>query len=1042
MLEIRLFGIPRIILSQQLLKIPRRKTRAVLYYLAAQDGAIHREKLLGVFWPDEPRVSAQQVLRTTLHGLRQSLGDHLVARDEYVSLGDEVQVDTRMFEAGLVGVPFDPEQWGKTLGLYRGDFLEEVDLPDNYRFDDWIVIERERYRRMAVRALTALSDWHEAQQEYEQALIFLDQALSSNPLQEDLQRESIRLHYLAGDRPGAIRRYDELRRLLDREMGVPPMVETRALYDAILNDRSLPQGPSTLKRSNRLHSKLGATAPENKHKRLPSDSRLHFSGRTNELKLIQEGLRGNHLVLIEGEPGIGKTRLVEEYLTRLDNTLLIKCRAHELEQNLPYQPIIEALRALIDHPDWNYLLPLIQREVPPVWRAEVGRLLPEQRELLEGVFNLAIGVDEPRLWEGIYQFLAVVSRYRPFVVFIDDIHWADNSSIGLLGYLVRQKYPGKVGIIVAARPFSVRSTLMSLVQALIRDGLITRIHLNRLTQEDVQTIVTGIRWVKSDQIVNWLYQTSEGNPFIISELVRSMSEAGRDGNRPLGSQPTGVDVTPVPKSVYSLIQTRLTQLSEPARRVLDASVAAGRDFDFQIVLLASGLSEAATVDAIDELVAAGLIISQAPFHFSFDHHLTMEVALEEVGELRHRLLHRRVAEALESIHREQPGEIAGLLAWHFQEGNAPEKAAPYAFQAGKEASKLAAWNEAISFYETALNGFRGAQRLPVLIALGEALDRFGQYVRSTEAYREAIALMETHNAKNLRDKTKIALARTLLPQARFNEAIDQAREVLSDGDLNEAVTAEVIWGTALSIEGADLEEAKAHLHAARNLWEHSDDCEPLTLAQIKFELGSLTAQQGDLQLAVQYYRESLTAASQSGLEESVVQRILAYNNLAYHLLLLNDPTALGYANKGLELAREKGVMAMQAYLMSTLGEIALANDSIEEAEKYFNAGMQIAESFGIQERVAGLTANLGLIALKQDQIPLAIHLLSRALGLAESLGTHHLSAQIRIWLVPHLPRDQALQHLAEARVLVESSGRQRLLDEIISLEKIISDQES
>jgi hypothetical protein len=476
--------------------------------------------------------------------------------------------------------------------------------------------------------------------------------------------------------------------------------------------------------------------------------------------------------------------------------------------------------------------------------------------------------------------------------------------------------------------------------------------------------------------------------------------------------------------------------------VLDTSVAAGREFDFQVILQASGLSEAATVDAIDELVTAGLIIPQDSFRFSFDHHLTMEVALREVSELRHRLLHRRVAEALENIYREQLAEYAGLLAWHFQEGNAPDRAAPYAFQSGKQAARLAAWNEAISFYEAALDGFHGSQRLPVLIALGEALDRFGQYVQATEAYREAISILSAPESKILQNKTRLALARSLLPQARFDEAIDQARDVLGSGDRNNRVTAEVIWGTALSIEGADLKEAKMHLYAARYLWEQSDEREPLSLAQIQFELGSLTAQQGDLELAVQYYRESLTAASQSELEESIAQRILAYNNLAYHLHLLNEPTASDYARSGLELAKEKGVMALQAYLQSTLGEIALADDLFDEAENYFNSGMQIAESFGIKERIAGLTANLGLVAIKQNQTSLAIYRLSKALGLADSLGTRHLSAQIRIWLAPYLPREQALRHLAEARGLVESSGRQRLLDEVNRLENLINDQQT
>src|SRR6185436_12160305 len=173
----------------------------------------------------------------------------------------------------------------------------------------------------------------------------------------------------------------------------------------------------------------------------------------------------------------------------------------------------------------------------------------------------------------------------------------------------------------------------------------------------------------------------------------------------------------VPHSVYSLIQSRLAPLSDAARRVLDVAVAVGREFDLDIVARASGLSESAVLDALDELRAIALVtpIDAADgqhygLRYGFDHTLTMEVAYREIGEARHRLTHRHIAEALEQLHAHDLDAVAGLLASHFAEGNAPDRAAQYGLRAGRRAAELAAWTEAIAFYEMALAGMENGRR--------------------------------------------------------------------------------------------------------------------------------------------------------------------------------------------------------------------------------------------------------------------------------------------------------------------------------------------
>jgi len=242
-LSIHLFGNPRIIQDDKPLTVARRKSRALIYYLAARGGPVSREQLLAFFWPDLDRPAAQQTLRTTLHGLRKALGDALQIEDGSVTLAPDVTVDSRQFEAGLERARRPAPTpaaaaLSAALDLYQGDFLEGFSLPDSAAFEDWTAAERERLRRLAVGGLSSLAGLQAADGQYPAALATLERALAFDPLQEDLQREALRLHYLAGDRAGAIRRYAHLRQLLDEEMGVLPMAETRALYDEMRTQQS------------------------------------------------------------------------------------------------------------------------------------------------------------------------------------------------------------------------------------------------------------------------------------------------------------------------------------------------------------------------------------------------------------------------------------------------------------------------------------------------------------------------------------------------------------------------------------------------------------------------------------------------------------------------------------------------------------------------------------------------------------------------------------------------------------------------------------
>jgi DNA-binding SARP family transcriptional activator len=1059
MLTLQLLGTPQVLHNGQALPLTRRKSRALLYYVAATPQPVARRHLAALLWHDHPDQTARHNLRTTLYHLRQVVGDYLHADDEWVSLdatAGALEIDTRRLTQRLApAVPHaaqpDMAQLADALTDYRGDFLSGFDLPDSLDYEDWLTVTREHYRRLAIGGFHSLSRQQMDAGHYAEALAALARALAMDPFQEDLQRIGLRLHYYAGDRAGAIRRYDEFVRLLDAEMGVPPMAETRDLYTAILTDAL----PMPIRAPQEVASAPLATPPPippaaappvrpNRRPPAPTGGTLPFMGRTEDLRRLAELHHTHQLILVEGEAGMGKTRLVETYIeAQLDQAeppVALWGRGRELESRLPYQPIIEALRLLVELPEWPTLRARLQ--LPALWWHEAARLLPE----LAPAGAPAVGErspDESRVWEGIYQLLAALAQQQPVIFFIDDLHWADAATLGLLGYLVRQSAEARLPItyLAATRPTLPRAEAGILAQALVREDRLVHLRLERLETAAVMALARTLSPTYGYPLGNWLDRSAEGIPLVVAELLRYARSTGillPDGTVNLGLLPTA---PVVPPTVYTLIQARLATLSEGAQRVLDAAVAIGREFEFEIVARVAALSDNAALDALDELRQARLIHLNPHHRFVFDHSLTMEVAYQEVGELRHRLLHRRVAASLESLHSERLEEMAGLIAEHYAEGDQPEQAAKYARLAAERAMRLAAWKSAIAFYRQALVSAPAADRPLLLVALGGALVRSGEPAAGDATLREALRLPETLRQTDLLVDALQGLAEALILQGHYGAVAELAQRFIDDPRPPVRIVAYFSWGAALSLEGLDLTAAAHRLGQAQA--EFADARLPHALeAQIEFELGNIDAQQGRLDGAVAHYTRALALARTVANDDGLRAMILAYNNLAYHLHLQDDPRALGYAQTGLTLARERGLLTLLPYLASTLGELALAQGDTASAEASFSLGLAHAQRLAHPERIAGLTANLGLVAQARGQTDLAVHRLSSALAQADAIPSRFLGAQIRLWLAPLVPSVAAQALLTEARTAIHTANYTRLLPQLESCEAALAARET
>ncbi len=1026
-LTISLLGTPLLMLEGRRLDLLRRKNRALIYYLAAQPKPLARDALFTFFWPDHPRAAAQKILRTMLHEVRKQLGDSLLVEGE--ALAVHGWVDARQFETSLARPNPDFASLSTALELYQGDFLHRFSLPDAPQFDDWVETEREHYQMLAMRGLARLAQFYESRHEYTAALERLDRALAFNPLQEDLARTALRLHYLNGDRAGAIHRYEALRKLLDDEMGVPPMPETRAVYDAVVTD--------SLERQASAPAWVveAPVAPSV----APASALLPFIGRIDQLNLLKAHSTLGKLILVEGEAGIGKTRLVQTFIESSASSsprapLVLTGTAHDLEQGLPYQPLVEALRGLGSRTDWPARR--MRLELETIWSTEIARLAPEL-QLAPSRSAVASVPDESRIWEAVRQFLLSLSRHDPVILFLDDLHWADASTVAWLGYAARRFAGPDLLLVATTRPVEPGTPLAACLQTLTRENRVAQLRLPPLTNDDLESLAKHLSPQHAGALSEWLTQQTEGNPFFITELIRyarvnSLLQSDGHLDRQLFAR------TPsIPPTISSLIQSRLSRLSKPARRVLEVAAVVGREFDDQLVLQTCGLGEDVALDALDELRLSALVQPHTGGGSAFDHSLTMQGVMMEMSDTRRRALHRRVAEALEQIHQRNLAPVAGLLARHYAQADLPNRVAKYAYQAGQHAASVAAWTEAITLFEQALaNEADPAQRTEVLLALGSARFNRGEPLKASEALHSAITLAQAQKDWVRLEQAHLAFNETLYAQGRYAEAIATAQAFRQSCPPDLAMAAEYIWGMALSLQSTHPVEAEFHMREAERLMAAPRGFESrLTPARLKYQLAGALGQQGKLREAIALYLEALALVDENPDALDLQLHILLYNSLAYYLYLERDPSASDYARAGLKLARDKGSLTHQPYLLSTSGEIAMAQGNLDAAQDLFSEGLRLARDLNIPERIAGLTANLGLVARQRGDSELARRQLTDALAQADQLSATHLATRIRIWLAPLLPPERARDRLREARRTAEASGFDLLHQEIAQFER-------
>ncbi|MGH8931141.1 MAG: ATP-binding protein [Egibacteraceae bacterium] len=894
MLVVALLGAPRVERDGRPVVVDTRKAVALLAYLAVTGQAHRRDALAALLWPDADTARARGALRRTLSALAKGLGGGwLVAGREAIGLDREgLELDIERFRRLADEAGDDPTLLERAVALHRGEFLAGFGVRGCEGFDDWQFFEGESLKREHAAALERLVDALAARGAFDRAITHARRWLALDPLHEPAHRGLIRLYAWSGDRVAAIRQYRECVRVLTQELGVGPLEETTALYESVNAGTLCSPQPSL-------------PTPSLSPDPIPSRGTAPLVGRDAELRLVvarhSAVVADGQLVVLEGEAGIGKTRLAEELLAhaRAEGAATFAARCHEGEEQLAYGLVTEALRAAITTEPTGWV-----QKVPPDAVAEAARLVPDLAQLHGGV-PAALPHDSPgaqaRMLEGVATTLAVACSGAPAgVLLLDDLHWADSASLDVLTYLVRRLENRPAYIVVTWRTEEIppQHRLRLLLAEAARAGSATQVELARLGPVDVARLVAAAGLPSG--IVSRLHSETGGLPFSVVEHLDEMAS---------GRLATDAAEWPVPGGVRDLLRARLGRLSETGRQVCTTAAVIGGSFDADVLRVASGRSDDETVSALEELISRGFVNERERGAYDFAHPRTRALVYAETSLARRRLLHRRVAEALRGGRSK-----AALVANHLRLAGDDGVAAELFAVAAEHARELHANAEAVAHFEAALAlGHPQAARLHE--AVGDLQTLAGEYGAALKRYETAAALGADVEQK--------------LGQIHHR----RGHWALAERHFAAAFTATDQPGTRSRLEAdrslnahraGDAAEAQAHAARALRLAEEAGD--GLALAQARNISGVLASSRGEHDVARHHLEESL------GHANDLPARVAALNNLALACAAAGERgRALELASTALQLCTAFGDRHRQAALHSNLADLLHAAGRDSEA---------------------------------------------------------------------------------------------------------------
>lgn len=1029
------------------------KAQALLCYLVVLNRSVSRTHLADLFWPDKTERRGRSNLSRVLHNIRTLLPNILESDRQSVTFDSSIEYWVDIEEFDRLVSRGDEDSLARAATLFRDDFMVDIYPVGCADFEVWLAVEREQWRQRTMQVLDSLVTYHTHRGEYDLGLKYVSRALTLERWREEAHRQKMRLLALTGQRSAALAQYDTCCAVLEEELGVGPDAQTTELYDRIRD--------ATLRDTKSASSVTPASDVSSLSQEVSSSSTdvvasvvLPFVGRGDEHTWLVEQWNevqaaGGMFTLVEGESGLGKTRLVNELLKYVHQSGACVLRGHcyEFGAEIPYQAIVPVLRTALQQ----------EFTLGDVWMAELGTLLPEIRETDPDLPDPPPASGEAarqRLFEAVARlFLAIVNSGRPLGIFLDDLHLADRATLDLLQYLFYRLAGARIWFLGTYRPEDVTPNhpLHLFRRTLRREGRADVLHLQPLTIDNVAEIVQtlpGLSERDQKQVSAYLLDESEGNAFILTQLLQDFVERDilvRDGNRwTLDERRFSARVSDdggsarIPVGVRELILSRIERLSDSAVRLLELAAIIGQEIG--VALLREAASPDIDIaDAIEELVGRRILTPTASaMAYEFAHSMIYSVVYDQISFVRRQQLHSQVADALIHLYAGRENQVIERLAMHSLEAGDKRRALRYAQRAAERAEQIYAWAVAIRHYTQVLHLLPVSDlegRYDVLARREWAYNIIANH-RAQEADLRALAdLAERLDDDSRRAEVFCRQAKLALRKGQFNEGVAAANLVIELADRNEIkrdIVAESCRLGALCLQNqGNYESARRWGQRALEVYQEEANRQGRTLALNT--LGVIARSRGDLQDARQYMEEAV--AEWRSLED--IWRLatgLSTLSMLYYRFGEYDK-ALDAQLEVRELAPQTGDLHLEASSLNSLGLIYHAHNRYADAIDVYTEALEIAQSAGAAKIEATVLLSQAHTLLALGTVEHAEQNYRRSLAIQDEIGSpllrvETLNGLADCYLARRDPED-ALPLLEQAEKLCQTSGHPGYIETLV-----------
>lgn len=694
-ITVKLLGIPQVYKDDKVLRVSRKRVRALLFYLAAEAKPIPRSAISYMLWPEKEYAEASQNLSIYLSYLKSELGENAISSNaDMISLSPYITSDTQQFTALSKSESIDDRL--KALSLFQGAFMNGFVINNAPAFEQWLTETSAFWNSRFVEASADTAAALIKCQRYDEALKLIEAAVRYDPLNEDLCQLHMTVLSLAGKRSNVTYIYQSFISLLNQELGLPPSRKTSACYQQIIASDGAPN----------LAEEVSIRP------RLTSSQDTIFVGRQASL-LSMSPENSNRFVLIQGKSGYGKTRLVTTYIQRCGLPSL-QISFKQREQQSPYFGIIKSIRSMTLDPARASLIKSITARLHPRRLDALCRLIPELCYDKAQLTHNTI-ITEQQIMEAFEQFLVLLLENQPTILFIDDIHYADQSSLELLLYLSLQSSMKNVRFFATFRPSLAHPGIISFLNTLQRENLLHILELSKLEERDMSELLLYYYPDLDPDMTKELVSLADGNPFWMRTIIEGLA--------------SGYTEISGKSSLINLFKRSFDAISDDAKSIAFMFALVGESFDAALFPALCDSLDVSDSKIYQELFLSNILSKTNNDIISFSHSKVHEYALSCVNAKNYyvRALHLHIATAMETVY----GKYASIqqlmsISDHFRKSSQPERCAPYASQACSFLLSIAQRSEAIKYFKFAFPYLDSSDKFNMLLVMYPYMIELGQ----------------------------------------------------------------------------------------------------------------------------------------------------------------------------------------------------------------------------------------------------------------------------------------------------------------------------